>query len=327
MGEETSRREFLGRAAGAAGSLVLLRGPFAGYIIPRGRPPTSSSFPIGNRVVRIRVLNDDQSWTNAMNNYTPRDVLDWLEDLKPTTLNRYFSGPQNAGQLLPAPPGQKQMTVKEFLQASVNACRNPNNTTMFPRISYDYFTNYGLDSFISLAQEVFQLCNSLSPPQTLLSIDNYTTGNPDIMTLAQGLFNIGWKGLCWDACGAVGPEGYATFAMICVDGESGTINFPNMQALQAIGGYGEFEVQIDFPGSMSQFATNTPDAMADILTSLASGQAQGGYHFMYPIIQLQSAETTSTFQWDSTQIFTSLSGSYQGRSLYEVMKTLMQEFN
>ncbi len=327
MAEKSSRRDFIQRAAGAAAaSATLATVPFAKFFT-LGTKFIPSSFPTGQRVIRIRVLNDDQSWTNAMGSYMPQDVLNIIEDLKPTTLNRYFSGPQSPSQLLPASLGSKQLTVHEFLQRSINACKNPNNTTMFPRLSYSYYADNGTETFLSVAQQMFKLCNSLYPPQTLLSIDNYGGDNPTVMTLASALFQMGWKGLCWDACGAAGPEGYATFAMICVDPDTGEVNMSNMNALETIGGYGEFEAQIDFPGPMDIFSSHSPDIMANMLTLLAVGQMQGGYHLMYPILQLKSAETISGFSWDSTQIFTSPYGGFGGQSLYEVMKQLMQEYN
>ena len=345
-----NRRKFvsflLGTAAASAVGLSLATIPRSDGSILRyftaqeatGFVGSRGAFPTGNRVVRIRVFNDDQSWTNALGTYTTQDVLGLIEDLKPTTLNRYFSGPQDPRALLPARTGEPNMTVKEFLQASIDACESPTRTTMFPRLSYSQYYGDGLEAnFLEAAEKMFSLCGALDPSQTLLSIDNYpidsttsssstASSNPDVGGLAEKLYEMGWTGLAWGACGSAVPEGSASYAMVCAT-SGGSPDRDGMSALQSIGGYGEFEVQMDFPYTMSVFASQSPDAMADALSGLAAGQAAGEYHFMYPIIQLQSAETSDSFQWDSTKIFTSPTGEYQGQSLYEVMKSLMERYN
>lgn len=271
---------------------------------------------------------DESGW--LLSSYTTGDVIGWINDLEPTTLNRFTSGPVDPSLQLPSAPGAPSMTTVEFLQASLDACKNPNPTTMFPRLTFDLFVNGGSAPFLQAAQEVYNLYHSLDPPQTLLSIDNYTNSdNPaNAESLAKSLYGMGWTGLAWGACGANNvPKGVGTFAMICVNPTTGALNSANQVSLENIGGYGEFEAQIDFPGPMSKFAALTPDNMGDILTALAQGQAAGGYHYMYPIIQERSADTNSTFGWDSTRVFTSMSGIYNGKSLYEVMKGLMQTFD
>jgi hypothetical protein len=76
---------------------------------------------------------------------------------------------------------------------------------------------------------------------------------------------------------------------------------------------------IDFPNTMKQFMSlYTPDQQADVLTNLASLQAQDGYKFVYPLLQ---------GFWDSTQVFTSATGKYGGASLYTVMTNLIQQYN
>lgn len=315
-----------------------------------GVTPATQDFPIGNRAVRIRVLSDDQNWPNTMGSYTAQDVLNWINDLEPTTLNRYFSGPQTASQLLPATPGQSQMTVQEFLQASIDACADPNPTTMFPRLTFNYYQT-SPSAFFQDAQSIFDLCSALDPPQTLLSIDDYNS--PDVLSysealsLADQLLNIGYTGICWGAGGTVGPAGYATFAMTIPVGydKPEASNWPSnvnpdwshMQQLQQIGGYGEFEVQIDFPGDMrSMVASDTPDQMAQVFARLAMLQSNNSadnglgedfpYHYVYPIYQGKSAGSSNTFPWDSTQ-YVCQNPPYAGMTLYEVMKSLMREYN
>jgi hypothetical protein len=290
-------------------------------------PPTGSSYPTGKRTVRIRPM-DETGW--LLSGYSTGDVIGWINDLEPTTLNRYTSGPLDPSLQLPSAPGGPMMTTAEFLQSSLDACKNPNPTSIFPRITFDLFAQGGNGPFLEAAQQIYNLYHGLDPPQTLLSIDNYNNGsNPgDAESLAKSLYGMGWTGLAWGACGASNiPKGIGTFAMICVNPSTGAVNNANLASLESIGGYGEFEAQIDFPAEMSKFAALTPDKMADILTSLAEGQSVGGYHYMYPIIQERSANTSNTFGWDCTRVFTSASGKYGGKSLYEVMKGLMQVYD
>lgn len=315
----------------------------ASTLVTSSSKSEKSPFPTGNRVVRIRVLNDDQSWVNAMGSYTTDTVLGWINDLKPTTLNRYFSGPQNSSQTL---PGSANYTVQEFMQASVSACENPNNTTMFPRLSFDYYKQ-SPSTLLSNAQQMYDMCSNLDPPQTLLSIDDYNENGTDLssssaLALADELFNQGWTGLCWGAGGATGPEGYATFAMVIpTKGTNWHPPWSHMQSLQQIGGYSEFEAQIDFPSDMQTLVGNyTPDQMAQIFATLAEEQNNNSslnglgenfpYHYMYPIYQGESPDgsgaTNSTFHWDSTQ-YTCQNAPYAGMTLYEVMKQLLNTYN
>jgi hypothetical protein len=236
----------------------------------------------------------------------------------------------NPNLQLPVAPGGASTTALEFLQACLDRCENPNSTSMFPRITFNLFSQGGETAFLQAAQQIYSLHQQLDPPQTLLSVDNFNSSSSpqDGVTLSQKLFEMGWTGLCWGACGAQTlPEGVGSFAMVCVNPPKWALDTSTMVALQGIGGYGEFEAQIDFPTQMSKFAALPPDSMADIMTALAEGQASGGYHYMYPIIQERSADTSSAFGWDSTQVFTSPSGKYGGQSLYEVMKGLMQLYN
>jgi len=287
------------------------------------------TYPPGNRVVRIRPLDPNSTW--ILPGYTATDALNWLSDLKPTTLNRYTTGTQYPNATVPVGPGQPTMTVSQFLQASLNAM-GP-NPVIFPRISFkDYATSPVL--FMSEAQTLYSMYSQLSPKQTLLSLDNTNTyfANhtvADAQVLESQLLAIGWTGVAWGACAATNqlPNG-TTFAMICVTPPKWEPDYATMSALQTQQpSIQEFEAQIDFPGVMTTFANMTPDQQATAITNLAENQSTHGYHFMYPVMQLKSGSTTNTFAWDSTKVVTSTTGPYQGESLYQVMKNLMNTYN
>ena len=287
------------------------------------------TYPPGNRVVRIRPLDPNSTW--ILPGYTATDVLKWITDLKPTTLNRYTTGTQFPNASVPVASGQPPMSIQQFLQQSLNDM-GP-NPVIFPRISFkDYATSPTL--FMSEAQSLYTLYSKLSPSQTLLSLDNTNTyfathTVADAQILESQLLAIGWTGIAWGACAATNqlPTG-TTFAMICITPPTWQPDYSTMAALQAQQpSIKEYETQIDFPGVMSSFAALSPDQEAAVITNLASNQSSHGYHYMYPIMQLKSGSTSNTFAWDSTKVVTSASGPYHGETLYTVMKNLMQLYN
>jgi len=90
-----SRREFIA-LLGLGGSAVAVA-PFRNLVNGRNvfRPldvPQNSPFPVGRRPIHLRALFDNTAWTAP--NYTAQDFIGWVQDLKPDTLVRFFSGPQ-----------------------------------------------------------------------------------------------------------------------------------------------------------------------------------------------------------------------------------------
>jgi len=303
----------------------------------------SNDHPTGDRVLRIRALDPGNSW--ALPGYTANDVMHWLADLQPTTLNRITSNNQVGSGMVPTSPGHRSLTVQQFLQGILD---NSSVTSMFPRLSLKDYLSSSMGSssscnqsgsvalFSSEATALFNLYGSLSPKQTLISLDNSDKvwgcfGN-NAPTIAQqitaNLTRIGFTGIDWGACmedNIPPPElnNTATFAMTCAPPPSFSISRSNINQIK---GYGssirEIEGQIDFPNEMSGLIALPVDQEAKILTNLAGNQSLLGYHFMYPIIQTGSGVT-----WDSTQRFTSPGGPWHGQSLYQVTKGLLNSYN
>ena len=274
--------------------------------------------------MRIRPIWDSNVW--GLPNYTADQVLNVISDLKPTTLNRYISGPQVASQSVPVSSGQSPMTAQQFLQSSIDACRNPNQTTMFPRLSLKYL---GQGTFFQYAQNLYSICQALNPPQVLLSLDN--SANHTVQEMAgvgSQLYAMGWKGLAIGACGVVGlPDGTCTFDQICANPTTGAVDTAQLMAIQqGQPSVKEFEGQIDLPGAFSQFAALSPDQEATVLTNLASQQSISGYRYMYPVLQ-SYIPIGGTLDWDATKVFTSQPGPYGGISIYQLMKNLMNQYN
>jgi hypothetical protein len=114
-----------------------------------------------------------------------------------------------------------------------------------------------------------------------------------------------------------------------------------MRTLQQIGGYGEFEVQIDFPSDVQSLVNNnSPDQIAKIFTTLAQEQNNNSevsglgenfpYHYMYPVFHGESPDGSgtqnSTFHWDQTQ-YTCQNAPYAGMTLYDVIKQLLNSYS
>ena len=322
-GRLLTRRRFLLVATASAGAVAAA---ILGFELVRSgkTSPGVQAYPLGNRVVRIRALSNGSAWDPP--NYTANDILNMIKDLSPTTLNRFVSGPQDPSRSVPG----SSMNVAQFLQAALSNCKGPNSTTMFPRLSLkDYIPPNSPSLFFSEAQNLYSLFSSLSPPQTLISFDNTDAffqagfGVSDVANISNRISSMGWQGQAWGACAPTNlANSSATFAMICVN----TTNWqPDLASISAIrssqASVKEFEAQIDFPGPMTTFESLTPDQEASIIANLAAGQSSGGYHYMYPILQV------GTQTWDSKSVLTSQNGPYGGISLYQHMKNLMNTYN
>lgn len=321
-----TRRKFLkivgtavvGGIATAAAYYGIRSNPFA-FPTTSNRSSTSS-YPTGSRVLRIRPLESNSQWI-LPNNYTANDVLSWIADLKPTTLQRFCTGSQNPSALVPT-SDKSQMTVLQFLQKCLDNMNSVDNTSMFHRISANELAQ---GTFFKTAQNLWNLNQQLNPPQTLISIDNLNSNTPSsvISQISQGLYQIGYTGIALGACGDVPFQNdQATFALVCVNTTSwqpqtSIIEFLRTEGIQA---RTAVEVQIDFPAEIQSFEEQGPDAMADIMESLAKEQSSAGYAFTFDIAE---------GNYDAHHFITTKGGDYwsAGDSLYTVSKNLLNAFS
>ena len=328
---------------------VLVLGSFGIIPLSRTNPASPLPYPTGNRVLAIRILAPNNSWKSPV--YTATDILRWINDLKPTTLNRVTDGPQDPNAPVPVSPGQPPMNVRQFLQFVVGNMSSPQ--TIFSRLTLkDYLTTtttgFGPASaatnatFMAEAQNIYSLYSSLSPPQTLLSLDNendfvsaYGTNAPQQETVVTAnLRNIGFTSIAWGACQPSNvPNGLSSFAMLCIKPATSvpgcTPDYAGQTTVQTSQpSIMEVEQHIDVPTYMGNFENFlTVDQEAQALTNLASNQSLHGYHFVYPIYQIAIKPGTGFSDWDATARITSATGPFHGQSLYQVIKSLMQEYN
>jgi hypothetical protein len=322
------RRRFLKISAAAAAVGIASIATSFGFLSlstkPRSSRITSSSsmpnYPTGSRVVRIRPLQSGSQWI-LPNNYTATDVLNWISDLKPTTLQRFCTGRQNPSALVPTSDGSS-MTVLDFLQKCLDNMTNVDNTSMFHRISADELSQ---GTFFKTAQNLWSLNQQLDPPQTLVSIDNLHSDTPPstVSQIVQGLYQIGYDGIALGACGDVPFEsGQATFSLVCVDTSTWQPQASTIQNLRTEGirATTAIELQIDFPAEIQSFEAQGSDAMANIMESLAKEQSSLGYVYTYDIAE---------GNYDAHQFVTTRNGNYwtAGDSLYTVCKNLLNAFS
>ena len=272
------------------------------------------SYPPGTRFVRIRALESNSAW--PLKNLTAQQVLNVISDIKPDALERYVSGPQNPSATVPVAPGSPPMTVGEFLNASMSACK----CYIIPRLSLGSY-----DSGRLLTQSANLLTLPVYPMMRYLSLDNWkpfaaSHSSDEIKGMFQKLYAQGWAGIGLNECDGYSPSyGYATFADFCVSTNTWEPNIIQLTGLKAESNIGLRLLYIDFPQAMANFSALSPTQEADILAhNLAPVQSKDGFLFVYPIVQ---------GIWDSTTRFTPSGSAYGGKSIYEVMKGLMGQYN
>jgi hypothetical protein len=195
------------------------------------------------------------------------------------------------------------------------------------------YMSQGMSTFTQDAQSIWGVVSKLNPPQTLLSLDNwnddeYTDG--EASSIISALQSIGFQGFACGPDAAQGvPNGLASFALFDV----GPKHFAHFQETiaQQPSIMMAFQ-QTDFPSPLDQFAQQSPDEQADKIAGFFQSQGQvGSIPFYYlPYIYWSDINETGTqgnFAYDVTQISTSSSGTYGGKSLYEVTKQLMNQYN
>ena len=277
--------------------------------------------------MRLRVMTTKERHEDVnqsmwqLPNHTATDVLAMIADVKPTLLERYFSGSANLSAPVPVSPGEAPMTVGEFLNRS--AASGAVGCSIMPRLSL-WEALDKQDSLLATAAQLKAL--PIHPPLTALGLDNWanfasdpTVNGSVIRTLFSALRAQGWTTLSVNEVGGVhSAEGLADMADFGTSVTSGATDaVPNWQELQKIKADGTIKhalLYIDFAGQMMRFMNNSsPDEMASaLLDRIATNalQQERGYSFVYPIVQ--------SF-WDSTSLFTDPTGKFNGKSLYQLM--------
>ncbi|HKT21184.1 MAG TPA: hypothetical protein VJR06_00980, partial [Nitrososphaerales archaeon] len=285
-----------------------------------------TAHPQGKRFVILPTLSppvggsSGPSWDPTP--YTPQDVLNILTDLQPDTLHRYIARTAAQDPNAIVPGSDPAMTVTEFVQASMDA----SGSVVIPKTTFE---DYDSDPQSFFQQTMSLLDLPVNPSFEFLSIDNWETftgahGAESVQLLASIVDNLrsqGWKGIEAGACGAPGiPSGLTDFSLFCVDGTTWEPEYGILSEVEQIPSNKAFQLSIDYPQPIQAFAALPPDRQEQLVTGYASAQGSKGFNFIYPIIMYNSG--TFTLNYDSTKQVTS-----SGKSMYDVMKSLMAKYN
>jgi hypothetical protein len=282
------------------------------------------------RFVRFRAIDTEQAHGWALRNYNAQQLLRLIHGLRPSVLERYISGDVPSELEIPVAAGSARMSVSEFLAAS-EASENCEQV-ITPRVSVG---EYDRGTFFTTTQHLVQLS---AGPHALrfLSLDNWsgfvqTHTHAEIDEMFARLEAQGWDSVGVNDCGASGAEtpdelnayGHASFAEVGVDERTWRPDPVTLSALRRSSNIRLILLYIDFPGPVRAFEALQPDRQAEILARLASQQQDAGYTFVYNIVQ----DVPGNVAWDATTLFTTASGPYHGASLYEVSRSLMDQYN
>jgi len=269
---------------------------------------------LGKSFIRIRALEGNSVWSlDAVN---AQQVLGNVTALKPDVLERFVSGPQNAGAQVPVAPGSPPMTVGEFLNASTKAC----GCYIIPRLS---LSDYDIGTLFTEAQSL--LTFPVYPKMVYLSLDNWgpfasNHTAAEVKGMFQRLYSQGWIGIGVNECGGYWQSyGYATFADFCVSSDSWKPISGQLAQMKNESNIGLRLLYIDFPQPMMNFSALSPDEEAKVLNhNIAPAQSKEGFIFVYPIMQ--------DF-WNCSTHVTSQGSNFHGKSIYDLMKGLIARYD
>jgi len=276
--------------------------------------------PTGNRMIRIRVWDD--GW--VLPKYNAQQIIQMISTLKPDVLERYVSDNIQPNALVPVAKGSQQMTVAQFLNASMSACA-AENCYIIPRLGLGL---YDKGKLFSTSEALLSM--PVYPKMRLVSLDDWanfsTTHTPQqIISMFQQLYAQGWSGIGVNDCGGYFTAyGYASWADFGIHTKPGrSIWTPALSTLTLIQSDHSIKralLYIDFNSQMLPFNnTLTPDQEAAVLAyNLTATQATFGITFVYPILQ--------DF-WNSFQHVTSQNSPWKGASLFTVQDELIAQYN
>lgn len=279
------------------------------------------------RLIALAEPFSDVHWMPAKRrglakDYTAQDILEMIAELRPDCLERFITGYQNPGDLVPVRKGCPPMTVLEFLNAAIRA--GSENCHIVPKLNLQWLKNErGAAYFWKSAQALYDL--PLVRPIRNINLDVWDHYCQEIHTtpeerdeLFRRLREIGYDQIGVNMTGLYRvnhPEiDYADFN---IKKETWEVNEQAIRTLRSYPNIKRLYLYIDYPGPMNAFRLNTPDHQAEIYTeNIFPYQEKLGFTFVYAIIQ---------DSWDANESVTSESGPYGGKTMYEVTKELLDK--
>ena len=154
--------------------------------------------------------------------YTAEDILDMIEGLKPRVLERYLTGKQNMDAYVPVRVGSPRMTVKEFLNASLDA--GAAGCIIIPKLNLTWISWGQEDYFWDAAENNYQL--PLDRPIRIANLDNWRAflekhGKEKAVELLQRLKDIGYELIGVNMAGGYREGyGYLSFADFLINSQT-----------------------------------------------------------------------------------------------------------
>lgn len=294
-------------------------------------PTAVAQNPTGReRQIRLIALAEpfaNEHWMPAKRrgltkDYTAQDVLEMIAELKPDCLERFITGYQNPDDLVPVRKGSPPMTVLEFLNAAIRA--GSGQCHIVPKLNLKWLeSERGAAYFWEAAQALYEL--PLVRPIRSISLDVWNYYCEQIHTTQRErdemfrlLREIGYEQIGVNMTGLYRvnhPQ--IDFADFNIDKRTWEVN---EQAIRTLRGYPNIKrlyMYIDYPGAMNAFRLHTPDQQARIyIETIFPRQDELDFTFVYAIIQ---------DSWDAHESITDENGPYEGRTMYEITKELLEK--
>ena len=252
--------------------------------------------------------------------YTAQDILEMIEELKPTCLERFITGWQDPDRLVPVREGCPPMTTLEFLNAAILA--GGEGCEIVPKLNLQWLKNERSAAlFWKSAEELYKL--PLVHPIRNINLDVWDHYCNEIHTTPEerdGMFRrlreIGYEKIGVNMTGLYRvnhPEiDYADFN---IDKTTWEVKESAIETLRKYPNIKELYMYIDYPGCMDAFRKNTPDRQAEIYRdNIFPYQKNLGFTFVYAIIQ---------DSWNAKECVTSKDGPFGGKTIYDVIKDLL----
>jgi hypothetical protein len=246
--------------------------------------------------------------------YTAEDIIEMIEGLKPQVLERYITGAQDPDALVPVREGQPRMTVKEFLDASMDG--GAPGCIIIPKLNLTWFSWGKGDYFWKAAENNYNL--PLKRPIRITNLDNWNDfievhGEEKLREVVKRLKSIGYELIGVNSAGGYKSDfAEIDFIDFLINDETWEIRTSTLDKFKADPNVKQYYLYIDYPGQMEKFMNLPVDKQADIFTGvIAPAEKREGFTFVYPVL----------FDfWDANKQLTSKNGGYQGASMYEVIR-------
>lgn len=285
-----------------------------------------SAQPVRERSVRIIALANPLGggeWMPTMKrklqkDYTAQDIIEMIEDLKPTCLERFITGWQDPDRLVPVREGCPPMTVLEFLNAAIMA--GGEGCHIIPKLNLQWLKSpRGAELFWKSAEELYRL--PLVNPVRNINLDVWdhyceATTPEERDAMFRRLREIGYEQIGVNMTGLYRvnhPEiDYADFN---INKNTWEVNAQAVRTLRSYPNIRRLYMYIDYPGPMDAFRQNTPDRMAQVYCeNIFPYQDMMDFTFVYAVIQ---------DSWNAVECVTDENGPYKGKTMYDITKELL----